>query len=172
MQLTREKKIISFYLRSRRSLLCIILKLSIFFLNSFIHFKMWFCNENTTLLRRSSIITWGTGIQPLHIFPIYFIKNYSFSKYCFEVNSYPISIIIFPTKTERCEVRNIIFEITFWSTFFFKSPRFKHTSIICLQKYYQSIVFEKKLMQLCVYLVYTQNVYHRKLFWNYRVKLH
>jgi hypothetical protein len=33
-------------------------------------------------------------------------------------------------------------------------------------------VFEKKLMQLCVYLVYTQNVYHRKLFWNYRVKLH
>ena len=142
---------------------CIILKLSIFFLNSFIHFKLWFCNENTTLLRRSSIITWGTGIWPFLIFPIYFINNYSFSKYCFEVISYPISIIIFSTKAERCEVRNIIFEITFCGTFFFfKSPRFKHTSIICLQKYYQNIVFEKKLIQLCVYLMYPQNVYHRK----------
>jgi hypothetical protein len=51
-----------------------------------------------------------TSIRTLLIYPIYFIQNYSFSKYYLEINSRPILIIILSKKAERCVVYSSNFE--------------------------------------------------------------
>ena len=72
-----------------------------------------------------NIQTMDKSIRTLPIYPIYFMYNYSFSKYYLEINSRPILIIILSRKAERYVVDSSDFEITFGSMFI-KSPWFKH----------------------------------------------
>ena len=59
---------------------------------------------------KKSIETMDTSIRTLPIYPIYFIQNYSFSKYYLEINSHPILIIILSRKAKRCVVYSSNFE--------------------------------------------------------------